>query len=230
MGIHESEEKGSGNRIPDHTRQLILERFDHYRRQGLPLMQAYTAVGAEVGRDARVVGAFVNRMRPTVGAARMYLRSKALKLAKRLVAKANTPEILDILSRPSMGVIDPAVKSGGEGMGFQLLVSADSCGAVKVGLQAGSMVSQDEPVAAFDPYALQAGEVDGETTVPQRKTVWGRSQNVQQALEAARIRLRNARAERSQEDAGVQVLDVQPEESDTAKRQRKLLKSWGVEV
>lgn len=230
MGIRESEEKGSGNRIPDHTRQQILERFDHYRRQGLPLMQAYEAVGAEVGRDARVVGAFVNRMRPTVGAARVYLRSKALKLAKRLVEKANTTEILDILSRPSMGVIDPAQKGGGEGMGFQLLVSADSCGAVKVGLQAGPMPTGDEPQKAFDPYALLPGETDGETPV-QVKTTWGsRSQNVQQALEAARIRLAHARAAGSQEDSGVQVLDGEFEESEVVQRQKAHLKRMGVKL
>lgn len=76
----------------------------------------------------------IQRYQPTTDLATRYLQSQALKLAMRVVRKANVTEAIDVLSRKSMGVIAPKTEEGAGNRGFFLSVEADSCGAVKVGV------------------------------------------------------------------------------------------------
>lgn len=200
-----------GEPIPHHILQEILERFDAYRKQGLGLMEAYEKVGNDVGRSQRVIGVIINRMRPTVGAARLYLRSKALRMARRVVSKGTTAELINILERPSIGVLEPLKKAEAGGGGFFLSVSADSCGAVKVGIAAGQAALPPAPVETFDPYQLQPGDQHENEEKPVQRFV-GRSIATQTAIENARIRLENARQRRGREEDGrVQGADVESE-------------------
>jgi hypothetical protein len=138
---------------------LILERFDHYRKvEGLGLMQAYEAVGSETGRSTKVIGVIINRQRPTVNAARTYLRSKALRMARKIVKRGSTADLINILERPGIGVLDPLKRQDGGGGGFFLSVSADSCGAVKIGVATGQAQLPAAPVEVIDSFALQPGE------------------------------------------------------------------------
>lgn len=141
---------------PDEMQQ-ILDLFNDSRRKGRSLMEAYKIVGAFVERDAKVIAQVIQRLRPTTDLAKMYLRAKGLRMAKRLVAKASPAEIINILERPSIGVLDPVKKIEGGGGGFFLSVNAESCGAVTVGvLGAGTEERKQLPAAEespFDPFA-----------------------------------------------------------------------------
>lgn len=137
--------------------QHMLDLFNDLRKRGLSIMECYKRIGLLLERDPKVVGVTINRLRDTTPLAKMYLRSKSYRLVKRLVAKAGPAEIIDILQRPSVGVLDPIKKVEGGGGGFFLTVNADSCGAVKVGVlqppvqEQKQLESGDEP--QFDPFA-----------------------------------------------------------------------------
>jgi hypothetical protein len=137
----------------------MLDLFNDCRRRGMSIMESYERVGLHVGRSAAVVGITINRLRPTTDMAKMYLRAKSLKLVKRLVKKASPAEIIDVLSRPSIGVLDPAKKEEAGRAGFFLSVSADSCGAVKVGLTNLEPVKELAEGEVFDPFSTNARDV-----------------------------------------------------------------------
>lgn len=130
--------------------QHILDLFNDCRKKGRSIMESYRLVGAQVGRDQKVIGTIINRLRPTTDMAKMYLRAKSYRLVKRLVAKAGPSEIIDILQRPSIGVLDPIKKVDSGPGGFFLTVNADSCGAVKVGVMGAHTAQKQLPEATED--------------------------------------------------------------------------------
>lgn len=211
--------------IAPETLQFILDRFDYHRKAGRGISESYRLVALETNYAECTIGQIVNRMRPTVGAARLYLRSKALRMARRLVKEAKAPELLDILSRPSMGVIDPAAKSEGGGGGFFLSVQAQDCGAVKIGVATGQSMLPSAPVAEeFDPFSPQSEEERSEKPneapeAPEPRFL-GRSQATQDAIAAARIRLANQREAKARRDqrrdtpTGVWLVDADTQESE----------------
>lgn len=162
--------------ITDSELGLILDTFLDCRKRGMMLMEAYERTGKLVGRDAKVIGTVIARLRPTSDAAKMYLKAKSLTLTKRLVKKAGPSEIIDILSRPGIEVIMPATRSmTNENTGFFLTVNAESCGAVKVGVVNGGEQKQIEggtETHEFNPFMdVQGGfgdaerhTIDGEST------------------------------------------------------------------
>lgn len=141
--------------------QHMLDLYTDCRKRGMAIMEAYKRVGALLGRDPKVVGVTIARLRPTTDLGKMYLRAKSFRLVKRLVAKASPAEIIDILQRPSIGVLDPVKKiDGGGGGGFFMSVNVESCGAVKVGaMQAQAPQPQleahnaEDDGANFDPFS-----------------------------------------------------------------------------
>lgn len=140
--------------------QHILDLFNDSRKHGRGLMDSYTLVGAQVGRDKKVIAGIIQRLKPTTDLARMYFRAKAYKMAKRVVAKASPGELMDVLQRPSIGVLDPVKKIEGGGGGFFLSVSTESCGAVKVGvaaipgaLEEPKQLGEGEDTPVFDPFS-----------------------------------------------------------------------------
>ena len=129
--------------------QHILDLFNDSRKRGRSLMDSYTLVGQQVQRDPKVIAGLIQRLRPTTDLAKMYFRAKAFKMAKRIVKKASPAELIDVLQRPSIGVLDPIKKIDTGPGGFFLSVNAESCGSVKVG------VAQLQPA----PEQLDAGDV-----------------------------------------------------------------------
>lgn len=137
--------------------QHILDLFNDSRKRGRSLMDSYTLVAAQVGRDAKTIAGLIQRLKPTTDLARMYFRAKAYKMAKRIVNKGSASELMDVLQRPSVGVLDPVKKIEGGGGGFFLTVNAESCGAVKVGVlqapPAQKQLGEGEDTTVFDPFS-----------------------------------------------------------------------------
>lgn len=78
------------------------------RGMSTPDVAARSGYSEEQVRDIRA------QYFPTAGLAKHYLRSNALRLAKRVVEEANVEEAVDILSRPNIGVLDAPVKGAGQ--------------------------------------------------------------------------------------------------------------------
>lgn len=118
--------------------EQILTTWIEGRKRGMTVKRACEHAAMLVkGPDGehhswKVIHQLVQRYRPSTKLARMYFQSRALKMARRVVEKGTTSELIDVLSRPNMGVLDPrqAQEQSGSGPLF-LAISADSCGAVK---------------------------------------------------------------------------------------------------
>lgn len=116
----------------------VIACFKKHRQRGLAVMAACNRVQADMGVNAATVYTWVRRMRSTSDVATQYLQASSLKLAMRVVRKANVEQAIGILSRPNIGVLDPAGEGGvGGGRQFTIGVAMDSLGSVKVGLQIG---------------------------------------------------------------------------------------------
>lgn len=198
-----------GSRIPHHQLQEILTLFDRYRKQGKGLQESYELIGEKVGRSTKMIGVTINRLRPTAGAARLYLQSRAYKMARKLVAEADAPLLMELLSRPSLGVIDPPQKTGGGEGGFFLSVTAESCGAVKVAVATQqALPAAPDPMTPFNPYEEKTDEVPESYGLTERAPTVGRSKTTQAAIESAKERLAEARRRAEhQEDESVWLLD-----------------------
>lgn len=147
--------------IYPHIRAEWLHQFKEGIRLGKSRLDIYEAIGKMYGRDPGVVRLTIRRLLPTTDIATDLLRAKAHHLTRRLIRKANTTEILDILSRPNIGVLEP-IKKVDSGSGNIIIgVSMESCGAVNIGVQHGEN-ERNRPEA---PTA-QIGGASGEETRP----------------------------------------------------------------
>lgn len=90
---------------------------------------------------------------PTAGLAKYYLKSQALKLAQRIVADCNVEEAVDILSRPNIGVLAPAVKNqpGPMKASFLTSINPQDLGGVKVAAMVTTGEVEPEPVSDVEP-------------------------------------------------------------------------------
>jgi hypothetical protein len=144
----------NGRTYSPQTLARVVTRFKQLRQNPrLELLEACRMIGEEFDPPipTNSVYKIVDRFRPTAMLASDFLRSKAFRMAKRLVREADSGQLIDILSRANMGVIAP--KSSGEGgnQGFVLSVQADSCGAVRVGMASG--MQRELPAATGEDYA-----------------------------------------------------------------------------
>lgn len=139
----------SGIAIQPDEIQQILDEYADCRKKGREIMESYRLIGTFHSRDPKLIQQIVARHKPTTDLAKMYFRSKAYRMAKRIVAKGSPSELIDILERPGIGVLDTIKKIEGGTGGFFLTVNAESCGAVKVGVL--------QPGAA-DPKQLESGD------------------------------------------------------------------------
>lgn len=91
-----------------------------------------TEMSKSLGRDHSTISRFLATMRDTSDVARAIIRAGSVTLAERIVKKATVSEAMDVLSRPGIDVLTPAVGKGGAGNGFnvQLSVAVASCGTV----------------------------------------------------------------------------------------------------
>lgn len=80
-------------------------------------------VSAEFGRDIHTISKLLKRLRPTTELARATLLSRANELVTRVADKADIDQLIDVLSRPNVGVLDPVANKGGGGAHVGILVS-----------------------------------------------------------------------------------------------------------
>lgn len=152
--------------LRQHQLAAILDHFKKLRKQGVGARAACVIIAPIYNRSPETIYYHIQRFRSTSGAAADYLRSNALKMAMRVVRKANVDQAIDVLSRPNIGVLEPAKgKESGGGGGFFISVNADSCGAVKVGVatrEGGEAPLTSIREGAGYGYGLQ-GQIEGAT-------------------------------------------------------------------
>lgn len=221
------------NRVRSEELADILALYEEQKRAGKPLMECYAAVGEVVGRSPAVVRSIISRLRPTNALARVYIQSKSMKLAMKVVREANVAQAIDILTRPNIGVLDPLKSNNNEG-GFFMSMTADSCGAVKLAVtnqrpqiegdtdaeDAGSAETATDRLRSADAtleaakarlshsrrIAAGADEADGGESCSPSQVLSG------EGLVWGRQRGRNPRLKRDSEDSGLQIIDVNPQE------------------
>lgn len=182
----------------------MMALYKDYRSKGVGKTESYKKVGEILGRNYQTIAAAVLRLSPSTGVAQDYLKSRALKMARRVVKEAKANELIDVLSRPNMGVLAPKQDAGGQ-TGFFLSVSVDTCGAVKVG--AGSSGGWQPKQLEAAPEVIDVEPIERfEETADVKRTV-GKSQAFQEALARAREKIR-----RNQEQQGIQGAHGHPQE------------------
>ena len=87
-------------------------------------------IARAVTRSESTVSRYLARMIDSTVLAKATLRAGAVNLAERIIAKADVKESIEVLTRPDIGVLQPAVKSGDGSGGWQLSVGINSCGTV----------------------------------------------------------------------------------------------------
>lgn len=132
----------------------VKKRLSRVQSKDIGMMHLYELVAEETGFDAKTVYRVWRMMQPTTGLAVDFIRARAFKLARKIVQDASVSEAMDILSRPNIGVLEPIKKGPEGGGGFFISVSADSCGAVNVGIGA------PQPQTALPPAGEE--EIQGE--------------------------------------------------------------------
>lgn len=127
-------ERKRKRRARPHEMQAVIQRYRELHNQGIGIMEACEDISLKIGMPISTIHQMVNRLLPTTDLAEAYLKSQALRLAARVVRKANAQEAIDVLSRKNMGVLAPKTEESGGIGGFFLSVQAESCGAVRVGV------------------------------------------------------------------------------------------------
>lgn len=163
----------------------IVTEFEKAKKRGLTDQQAYSHAAEIVGVMPADVRHHVTALRSTVALARMKIRAKASVMVDRIVEKAPTSELIDILSRPNVGVLEPAQKGAQGGGGFILSVGLDSLG----GVRATAAMLPDVPVAA-----LPSGDVMDRGGVPDEKDTAAEDDTRPTHTESLRRRLALARS------------------------------------
>lgn len=109
----------------------ILEMLETSLKKGYSAAQTYRYIARGLGRHPKTIENFIRRHRSTVGLAQMKLRANAAKIVDKIIDKAPTHELIDVISRPNIGVLEPTKKQELTNNGFILNVQVDSLGAVK---------------------------------------------------------------------------------------------------
>lgn len=154
-----------GVRIQAGEISLMMGMFNRLHvKEGMALTETYKTIGEAVGRDFKTVCDVIKRYLPTTDLGTAILRANAADMALKIVKKGTVAELIDVLERPNIGVLDPIKKGGGEdNSGFVLSVTADTLGAVKVGVAVGgSAPKQALEAAKSTPLALPATEMAAE--------------------------------------------------------------------
>lgn len=89
----------------------------------------------EFGRDESTIHRLIAEFRPTTELAKAKILSQASALVDRVLEKADVDQLIDLLQRPNIGVLDPMVdpkKAGGGPGGVLVNVQAGSLAAVNV--------------------------------------------------------------------------------------------------
>lgn len=146
-------------KLREHELAEIMARYKKARRT-LGIKDSCNRVSELMGIKPDTIYGVVRRLAPTTDIATDYIRGSALKLAMRVVRKANADQSIALLRNPRIGVLDPeSAGGGGGGRMFMVGVAMDSLGGVKVGVQIGP--TTDEALGL--PAAISEAEVDEES-------------------------------------------------------------------
>lgn len=138
-------------RIDEEEQEYILGLYEQSIKNGHGLLATYGYIARATGHHERTIQGVMRKLLPTTKLATAKLRAASSKLVDRLIAKAEVPDILDILSRPNIGVLAPASKGGSDGpTGIFVSVNAESCGAVKLGVVTGQALPPSPTQEAAD--------------------------------------------------------------------------------
>jgi hypothetical protein len=160
---------GLGPKLSKETKQAALVTLLRQIDRGREPTQAVRALAVRYGcHEAtiwRILGPY---RRPTVKAATWHFKAHAYEMAKRVVSEGKPAELIDVLSRPNIGVLAPVVKQSGDGgTGLFVSVSIGSLGAaqagavIDVGVTHGDRGDQSET-----REALEAGPEGGDGDEP----------------------------------------------------------------
>lgn len=178
----------------------IKSRLPSVKEGKYGMMHCYRLVAEKTGFDEKTVARVWRMMQPTTGLATDFLKARAFRLARKVVRDASVDQALDILSRPNIGVLDPIKKQEGGPGGFFISVTADSCGAVNVGIAGGSMPEFPalQPQLTEGEGAILEGEYEEEEPPapppPVKERGVGQNKGYLAAVEAARKRLEEKKA------------------------------------
>lgn len=156
----------------DMEREIIVKQI----RKGAPDedIAAMTGWSNEEVREVRRV------FFPTASLAADYLRASSLRLAMRVVEEANVEEAVDILSRPNIGVLEPARKAdAGPKFAFMTNITTHTLGSVQPPTVETSILEMEPascsnpnpqwalpPTRSADPIAVGPVPVPPPTTSP----------------------------------------------------------------
>lgn len=188
----------------------ILEAVQASLDQGALLTYAYKYVARGWAVHPATIAEVWKRHRSTAKLATMKIQARASQIVEKIIDKAPTSELIDILSRPNIGVLEP-IKSGGQGGGFIVSVSADSCGGVKMAV-AGGFEPPALPVYSnkdtIDLNHLTEGESHGESTGSSHETAPSvHAESIRERLRQERER--QARAEHGDGGQSHQTRDAE---------------------
>lgn len=212
----------AGYRIDDEEKEYMLGLYEQSIKNGHGLMATYGFIARATKHSEKTVARVMRQLMPTTKLATAKLRAGSSKLVDRLLAKAEVPDILDILSRPNIGVLAPASKGGSDGpTGVFVSVQSESCGAVKVGvIQGGQHEGQgSQVIESHHGHERGAAEWGPEL----RPTLSGetREQGAGQADDEGDGTGGAERGDREhQEDEGLQVAHEQPQAQGPQRRVR----------
>lgn len=136
----------------------VVTGFKHLtKKEGRPRMEAYAILAERHNRSVGVIQSLIRRFQPSVVGAEEYLRSNAMRLAMRVVRKANVDQAIDILERSNVGVLAPKKEVGSGNQGFFLSVQAENLGAVRIGVVSGEAAALQMPGGIDSPSAPYSG-------------------------------------------------------------------------
>lgn len=121
----------------DELSEIVSLHKRYTQAENRPVKESLDLIAERMGRSPEVIKQVIRRFRPAVDGAEAYLKAQSLRLAMRVVRKANVDQSIDVLSRSNIGVLAPKTEGGSTGGGFFLSVQAEHLGAV--GIVAGSM-------------------------------------------------------------------------------------------
>lgn len=123
-----------GSRLTMNEKNLILEM--RFKQLKTCKVIAYT-----LGRSRKTIEKFIHSVTDSTPLATAMIRASASKLVKRVLDKADVDQVIDILSRPNIGVLKPINKQA-DGPQIMISVNQESLGGVQqVGIGAGTSSS-----------------------------------------------------------------------------------------
>ena len=109
-----------------------------------------------LNRAKATVSRFIADMADTSVLAKATLRAGSAALAERIVKKASVTESIEVLSRPGIDVLQPAIQKGSSGGGFRVSVGVGSCGTV-VQVEGGNTAQLGDGGAQSTTQRLESG-------------------------------------------------------------------------